>query len=81
MPLNAAAADAVAAQIVADVLALPKATATSQDYWQAAVRRIFAGVALNAVVNTVDAVASVSGVTVGAGVSGPGTGTGVGTVS
>ena len=81
MALDNAAADAVAAQIAADIAALPKPTASSTDYLQAVVRRIFAGIVANAEVSTtVQAGTTANGVTAG-GASVPVTGTTAGTVA
>ena len=87
MPLNNAAADAVAALIADDFTnpASPNyvdpATASSAAYWRNAVRRIFAGIAANAVVNTtISGGAVATGVTAG-GASVPVTGATAGTVS
>lgn len=49
--------------------------------WEAIAGAIIAHIQTNAVVSTTVAVTSVSGVTTGAGVSGPGAGTGSGTVA
>ena len=53
----------------------------SQTVWQAVADAIVQHITTAAVVTSTVAVASVSGVTVGAGVSGPGAGTATGTIT
>lgn len=50
MPLNDAAADAVAADIAAELQALPRGEEQSSEALQIVVRKIFAGIVANAAV-------------------------------
>lgn len=77
MPLNAAAAQALAATVCANlgVTADPALTASEKAAIQSDWETVFTDLFSSIVANGTVVVTSVSGVTVGAGTSGPGTGT------